>query len=84
MEDKKTDKQTVFVRGVSFDVTDQELNDFFSDIGPVRQAFLVKTKGGQKAHKGFGFVQYALQSDAERAAAELNGKELQGRKLQVC
>lgn len=82
MDDRKTDKNTVFVRGVSFDVQDRELNDFFSDIGPVRQAFLVKSRGGAK-HKGYGFVQFALQTDAERAATELNGKELQGRKLQV-
>ena len=82
MDERKTDKQTVFVRGVSFDADDQEFNDFFSDIGPVRQAFLVKSKGGAK-HKGFGFVHFALQEDAERATAELNGKELKGRRIQV-
>ena len=81
-EGPKTDKNTVFVRGVSFDVGDQELQDFFGELGPVRQAFLVKARGATK-HKGFGFVQFALQEDAERAAAELNGAELGGRRVQV-
>lgn len=82
MAEAKHDKTTVFVRGVSFDVGDQELNDFFSELGPVRQAFVVKGRGGGK-HKGYGFVQFALQSDAERAAAELSGKPLGGRAVQV-
>lgn len=82
MAERQHDKCTVFVRGVSFDAGDDDFSEFFSDIGPVKQAFLVKRKGAAK-HKGFGFVHFALHEDAERAAAELNGKELKGRKLQV-
>jgi hypothetical protein len=52
-----------------------------SGIGPVKQAFIVKSSG--KTHKGFGFVQFALHEDAERAAKQANGVELGGRKMQV-
>jgi nucleolar protein 4 len=80
--DRTSDPRTVFVRGVSFEVGDAELTEAFSALGPVRNAFLIKAgKGGR--HKGFGFVQFALQEDADRAVAELDGTELGGRKVRV-
>ena len=82
--DAKKDDRTVFVRGVGFDVGEAALSELFQEVGPVRHAFLVKRGTGEGAkHKGFGFVQFALKEDAERAAKELHGKELGGRKLQV-
>lgn len=82
MEDKIRDKSTVFVRGVGFGSSPAEFEAFFSEVGPVRTSFLVKDKG-QTGHKGFGFVQYALPEDAQKAAAELHNTEFQGRKLKV-
>ena len=77
------DPRSVFVRGISFDIGDAELTGTFSAVGPVKHAFIVKdTKGGQR-HKGYGFVQFALQEDAERAVQELDGADLGGRKLKV-
>jgi RNA recognition motif-containing protein len=82
MEDKEKDQRTVFVRGVSFATDEKELEDAFTDIGPVRSCFLVRSKGETK-HKGFGFVQFAIAQDADRAVQELDGKVVAGRKLQV-
>lgn len=75
------DPRTVFVRNVAYDVDDEQLNSFFSELGPIKQGFLVKKGGGR--HQGFGFVQFALEEDAERAVEELQGRELGGRKLKV-
>ena len=61
--------RTVFVRNISYEVDDKALEEAFQDVGPVRQAFLVKDKGQQR-HKGFGYVQFALPEDAERAVEE--------------
>lgn len=80
--EQEQDARTVFVRNVAFDVTDGGLEEVFGDVGPVRQCFLVKSKGEAK-HRGFGFVQFAIPEDAQRAVAELNGRELAGRKLKV-
>jgi nucleolar protein 4 len=80
--EKQTDPRTVFVRGVSYSTSDADFADFFSAIGPTKQAFLVKS-GDSAGHKGYGFVQYALEDDAVRAAAELHGKQLDGKKLKV-
>lgn len=77
------DARTVFIRGVSFDADDKQLEELFSNVGPVKQCFLVRPKGATR-HKGMGFVTYALAEDAERAIEELNGNNsLGGRKLLV-
>lgn len=83
MGDRKADPRTVFVRGVDSSVTDAQLQELFSDVGPVKKAFLVRKGGKDGAHRGFGFVQFAVAEDAARAAAELHGAELAGRKLKV-
>ncbi len=80
--DAQKDARTVFIRGVSFEATEKDLEEVFSDVGPVKQCFLVKVKG-QPTHRGFGFVQYSLPEDAERAVEELQGKSVKGRKLKV-
>lgn len=80
--EKKTDPRTVFVRGIDATVADAQLQEFFSDVGPVKNAFLVR-RGKDGPHRGFGFVQFAVQEDAVRAAEQLNGVELAGRKLKV-
>ena len=82
MEAAKHDKRTVFVRGIPFTTRPDEFEAHFSELGPVRTSFLVKDKG-QHGHKGFGFVQYALPEDAQKAAEHLHNTELQGRKLKV-
>ncbi|GAX77255.1 hypothetical protein CEUSTIGMA_g4701.t1 [Chlamydomonas eustigma] len=76
------DIKTVFVRGVPFDYDEKALEEVFSDVGPIKSCFLVKLKGQEK-HRGFGFVQFSLPEDAERAAQSLNGSQLAGRKLLV-
>ena len=83
MEAAKHDKRTVFVRGIAFSTGPEDFEAFFSELGPVRTSFLVKDKG-QTGHKGFGFVQYALPDDAQKAAEQLHNTEFQGRKLKVC
>lgn len=96
---QQTDARTLFVRNVAFDVDAAQLEEVFTDVGPVRQCFLVTDKaaaaaaagggsgssaaGGPKRHKGIAFVQFALPEDAERALEDLNGKEVAGRRLKV-
>lgn len=74
--------RTVFVRNLSYDIDDKALEEAFNDVGPVRQAFIVKDKGQQR-HKGYGYVQFALPEDAERAVQELHGRALHGRAIKV-
>lgn len=83
---KEEDKRTVFVRGLDVAVDDELLTETFSSIGPVKHGFTVKKKtnsGSEGKHKGFGFVQFALEEDAIRAVQELNGTRLAGRVIKL-
>ena len=73
MEDRPKDARSVFVRNIGYDVDDESLQAAFEDVGPVRKCFIIKEKGAKK-HKGFGFVEFALPEDAERAIANCRGK----------
>lgn len=72
----------LYVGGLAYSVTDQELNDFFADQGAVTSAFVIKDKvTGQS--KGFGFVEMEDIKEAQNAIKELNGKEFKGRSIMV-
>ena len=81
------DPRTVFVRGLDVSVGDEQLLEAFSSIGPVKHAFTVKRRDGSghqsQNHKGFGFVQFALEEDAIRSVHELHGTRLSGRVIKV-
>lgn len=84
----ESDPRTVFVRSLDPSVTDTVLSTHFSSIGPVTHAFTVKKRGASSAlnrdqHKGFGFVQFALEEDAVRAVQEMHGTRLEGRVMKV-
>lgn len=72
----------LFVGNLSWDTTDESLGNFFAAIGQVLSASVVKDKYTGKS-RGFGFVEMANDADADKAKAELNGKELDGRQIAV-
>ena len=52
----KKNVPSVFVRGLPFDVSDAQLASHFSEIVPVKRAFIVRDPSS-KTSKGYGFVQ---------------------------
>mmetsp|Transcript_37125 Transcript_37125/g.60511 ORF Transcript_37125/g.60511 Transcript_37125/m.60511 type:complete len:88 (-) Transcript_37125:2452-2715(-) len=70
-------RDTVFVRNIAVGTHTDELNEAFSEIGPVKDAFIVVEKNGPNKgkSKGFGFVQFALPEDAVTAVKKLNGQK---------
>ena len=72
----------LYVGGLAYSVTDQELENFFSEQGKVLSATVIKDKfSGQS--KGFGFVEMEDLKEAQNAIKELNGKEINGRSIMV-
>ncbi|KAE8700935.1 Glycine-rich RNA-binding protein 4 [Hibiscus syriacus] len=72
----------LFVGGLSFYTTEKGLSDAFSQYGQVMEAKIVMDRVSDRS-KGFGFVTYASEDEAEKAIAEMNGKDLNGRAIFV-
>lgn len=72
----------LYVGNLSFNTTNQDLNDLFTEIGQVESSNVIEDRETGRS-RGFGFVEMANQADGERAIAELNGKEVDGRALKV-
>ena len=72
----------IYVGNLSFDVSEEDLQKTFEAFGQVMSASIVKDKySGQP--RGFGFVEMPDQNEARTAIANLNGKELHGRQINV-
>ena len=72
----------LYVGNLSFDTTDQELGQAFSEHGEIASATVVRDRHTDRS-RGFGFVEFAQQADAQTAKEAMNGKELGGRALKV-
>ncbi len=72
----------IYVGNIAFDASEDEVRGLFASYGEVTNVNLLKDKfTGQP--RGFGFVDMALDAEAQKAIHELNGRELRGRKLTV-
>ncbi len=72
----------LFVGGISWDTTEEALAEAFSQAGSVTSANIIKDRETGRS-KGFGFVEFENEADAEKAIEMWNGKELDGRTLTV-
>lgn len=78
----------LIVRNLAFGATEKHVRKEFAKLGELTEVHLPpkqgdKGQGGNPAHRGFAFVQYADSSFAERAVAELNGVKICGRGVAV-
>jgi cold-inducible RNA-binding protein len=71
----------IFVGNLSFQTTDNDLNDLFAQFGSVESASIITDRDTGRS-KGFGFVAMDEES-ADKAISQLNGTELNGRALTV-
>ncbi|GKS56735.1 hypothetical protein YTPLAS18_02620 [Nitrospira sp.] len=72
----------LFVGGLPYAATEQELTDLFGQHGAVASAQIVTDKfTGQS--RGFGFVEMATPAEAQAAINALNGSQFGGRSLTV-
>lgn len=72
----------IYVGNLDFKVTEQELNDIFSEFGQVESARIITDKYSGRS-KGFGFVIMEDDSEARNAIKSLNGKDYNGRPITV-
>lgn len=86
------DRSTFFVSNLPYTATSTDLQTLFSDLAPVRSAFVVLSND---VSKGVGYVSFAIKEDAkmametiEKDVLQLNGRPLRvqwaDKKPQVC
>ncbi len=74
--------KNIFVGNLSFRTTEDEVRSLFAAYGSVERVNLITDREtGQP--RGFGFVEMNNDGEAERAIAELNGREFGGRAINV-
>ncbi len=72
----------LYVGGLPYSTTDQELQDIFTPFGAVDSAVIINDKMSGRS-KGFGFVEMSSKEEAEAAIKSLDGSEVGGRKIIV-
>lgn len=72
----------LYVGGLSYSVTDEQLQQLFAAHGTVESAKVILERDSNRS-RGFGFVEMSTQEEAEKAINALNGTQHEGRSLTV-
>lgn len=74
--------QNLFVGSLAYATTDDTLKAHFEQIGAIKSARVITDRESGRS-KGFGFVEFEDEANNQKAVDELNGKELDGREINV-
>jgi RNA recognition motif-containing protein len=74
--------KNIFVGNLSFNTTEGAVRTMFEEYGAVDRVNIVTDRDTGKA-RGFGFVEMGNDGEGEKAIAALNGRDLDGRALNV-
>jgi RNA recognition motif-containing protein len=72
----------LFVGGIPYTTTEAELNDYFAQCGNVISCSIIIDRATNRS-KGFGFVEYETEEEAQKAVDTLNGTDFGGRTIVV-
>lgn len=72
----------LFIGGLPYETSEEEFRSAFADFGSITSVLIVKDKMTGRS-KGFGFVEYSTDEEAQRAIEMMNGKVFNGRPLSV-
>jgi RNA recognition motif-containing protein len=72
----------LFIGSLSFSTSSERLRETFARLGTVESASVVTDRDTGRS-RGFGFVEMATTEEANDAVAQLNGTELDGRRIKV-
>ena len=72
----------VYVGNLSWGIGDNELKKAFAEFGEVTEARVIIDRMTRRS-KGFGFVTFATDEEAQKAVSAMDGKEVEGRALKV-
>ena len=72
----------IYVGNLSYQTTEADLSDMFAQVGRVESVQIITDRDTGRS-KGFGFVEMGDDETVEKAIAQFNGKEVNGRALTV-
>jgi cold-inducible RNA-binding protein len=72
----------LYVGNLSFNTSSNDLQDLFSQSGTVESASVIEDRDTGRS-RGFGFVEMSTREEGQAAIAQLNGREVGGRNLNV-
>jgi RNA recognition motif-containing protein len=72
----------LFVGNLSFTTTSAELGALFAEVGTCESATVITDRESGQS-RGFGFVEMSSSGEAQKAISTLNGRDVQGRQLNV-
>ena len=72
----------IYVGNLPWSVIKVTLESLFSPFGEIEEALVIADKDGRRS-RGFGFVTYKKNADADKAIKEMDDKEIEGRKIVV-
>jgi len=72
----------LYVGGLPYSTTQDGLKEKFSEAGNVESAIVITDKMSGRS-KGFGFVEFSNDEDANKAIEMFNGQEFEGRRITV-
>lgn len=72
----------LFVGNIDWGTTDDEMKDLFAEYGEIEECIIIKDRATNRS-KGFGFVTFVNDEDADKAIEALNDFDLKGRNIAV-
>ncbi|GAB4435384.1 MAG: RNA-binding protein [Anaerolineae bacterium] len=72
----------LYVGNLPYQTTEADLHDLFSEAGEVVSVIIVANRDTGRS-RGFGFVEFATEAEAEAARQRFDGFEYEGRTLRV-
>lgn len=72
----------LFVAGIPFSMTDDQLGEAFASVGTVTSAKVITDRETGRS-RGFGFVEMSTDEEAQEAISQLDGTKIGGRQVNV-
>jgi RNA recognition motif-containing protein len=82
MQPSQPNPKKLYVGNLPFSMTKIQVEEMCAEIGDVAEVNLIIDRATGRS-KGFAFVEFATEEKAKEAIQALNGRDIDGRKLQV-
>lgn len=76
------ERNKLYVGNLPWSVTSESLHSLFAPFGEITEAIVIRDRMSGRS-KGFGFVTFATEEDAQKAVDAMHEKEVEGRAIVV-